>query len=57
MDRWVSIQEGELAVRKKYMKKFQKVIPLKKTVRFFQIENKLDAAIRYELAGLIPLVH
>lgn len=57
MDRWVSIQEDELAVRKRYMKKFQKVIPLKKTVRFFQIENKLDAALRYELAGLIPLVH
>ena len=56
MDRWVSIQEDELAVRRKYMKKFQKVIPLKTTVRFFQIENKLDAAVRYELAGLIPLV-
>ena len=56
MEEWLSIQTAEVSIRQKYLKKFQKILPMKKAVRFFQIENKMDAAVRYELAGMIPLV-
>ena len=32
------------------------LLPPKKVVRYFQIENKLDSVIDYKLAGRIPLV-
>jgi hypothetical protein len=32
-----------------------KILPAKKVFRYFQIENKLDAAGRYEFAQGIPL--
>jgi hypothetical protein len=37
-------------------KSFNKVLPPKKVVRYFQIESKLDSVIDYELAARIPLV-
>jgi hypothetical protein len=32
------------------------ILPGKKAARYLQIENKVRAALRYELAGGIPLV-
>jgi len=32
------------------------VLPGKKVVRFYQIENKMDAVLRYDLAAQIPVV-
>jgi len=32
------------------------VVPGRKLVRFYQIENKMDAVLRYELAAEIPVV-
>jgi len=55
LDDYLSIQSSELAVRKRYVKSFRKALPPKKVARFYQIENKLDATLRYELSGLIPL--
>ncbi len=50
------IRREELKVRKKYVKRFKKVLPPKKVVRYYQIENKLDAIIDFELAAEIPLI-
>ena len=38
------------------MPKLEKVIPGMKVARYMQIENKIRAVIRYELAASIPLV-
>lgn len=43
-------------VRKAYVKKFQKVLTTKQVARFYQIENKMDAIINYDLAKAVPLV-
>jgi hypothetical protein len=32
------------------------VIPLKKVARYLQIENKIRAIVKYELADAVPLV-
>ena len=39
-----------------YIQNFKEIIPPKKAVRLFQVENKMDAIINFELADQIPLV-
>ncbi|MEE8261356.1 MAG: hypothetical protein V3R83_02655 [Gammaproteobacteria bacterium] len=53
---WMSIEEAALQLKKKFAPKFEEILPSKKVVRFFQIDNKLDAMINFELARVIPLV-
>jgi hypothetical protein len=39
-----------------YVPKLSKVLPPKKVARYLQIENKIRAAVKYDLAAEIPLV-
>jgi hypothetical protein len=43
-------------VRRAYVDEFAKVLRGKKVARFYQIENKMDAVTRYELAAEIPVL-
>lgn len=52
----LAIDQDEVALRKSYAAKLERVIPPKKVARYLQIENKIRAAIRYDLASGIPLV-
>jgi len=51
-----AVDESEVQMRKSYAAKLDKVLPGKKTARYLQIENKIRALVRYELAAEIPLV-
>jgi len=42
-------------LKRKYASKFEKVLSPRATLRYYQIENKLDTIIDYELASVIPL--
>jgi hypothetical protein len=55
LDDYFSLQEDILKLRKKFLKKFRKVLSEKSTLRYFQIENKLDSIIENELAQVVPL--
>jgi hypothetical protein len=44
------------ALQQSYAPKLLKVLPPKKALRYLQIENKIRAAVKYELAGSIPVV-
>ena len=46
-----------LKLKKDYLGKFKKVLPAQKVMRFYQIENKIDAIVEYELVDKIPLAH
>jgi len=52
---WMSIKKATIKLQDKYAKKFRKVLPEKKVLRYFQIENKLDLIIDSELSAAIPL--
>ena len=52
----LDFQADRVKLRKSYVKKFNKAIPAKKTVRFFQIDSKLDTIIDFALASEIPLI-
>jgi len=45
-----------LSLKKKYAKRFAKVLPPARVARFFQIERKLDAVQNLSVAEQIPLI-
>jgi len=53
---FISIQKQELDTKSKWMKKFKEVLGGKDLARFYQVENKLDTIVRYEVTQGIPLV-
>ena len=56
LEELLAIQEEKLHVKKSFVKEFKKILPPKKLVRYFQLENKIEAAISYEMASQIPLI-
>ncbi|MGD9019592.1 MAG: hypothetical protein PVF84_05035, partial [Desulfuromonadales bacterium] len=55
IDEYYDIQDDRLVVMKKMASDVGKVLPGKKAFRYMQIESKLSAIGRYELAKAIPL--
>lgn len=51
-----ALEKKHAATRAEYLKKFARLLPAAKTLRFAQVENRLDLALRLELASNIPLV-
>jgi hypothetical protein len=52
----LAVQTDELKLMKSYVPRLNKVLPATKVARYLQIENKIRAIIRFELADAIPLV-
>jgi hypothetical protein len=52
----VAIEKAEAGLKESSVPKLSKVLPPKKVARYLQIENKIRALVKYELAGEIPLV-
>jgi hypothetical protein len=51
----LQLEEGRLKVRRTYFGRMVKAIPGRKVARFFQIDNKLDSAVRADVAKQVPL--
>jgi hypothetical protein len=56
LDEYMAIETLHLKLRKAYVPKFRKALPEIKVVRYYQIENKIQAALNYELGANIPLI-
>jgi DNA-directed RNA polymerase subunit F len=56
LEEMLSIQEDESKVRRECLGKFGAILPMKKLARFYQIENKMNAEIRYAMSLEIPLL-
>ena len=52
----MTIEEAEVTLRKSYAPKLGEILPAKKVARYLQIENKIRAIVKYELAAGVPLV-
>lgn len=52
----LAVEEMEVKLRQSYAAKLSKVLPATKVVRYLQIENKIRALVKFELAAVIPLV-
>jgi hypothetical protein len=55
IDELIAIEQAEAGLRASYVPKLSKVLPQKKVARYLQIENKIRAAVKYELAEGVPL--
>ena len=56
LEELLALEKQQVATRAKYLKKFGKVLPADKTLRFAQVENRLDLAVKAQVAAGIPLV-
>ena len=56
LDESLAIDEAEAKLKSAAASKILAALPATKAARYIQIENKIRAAIRYELAAGIPLV-
>lgn len=56
LDEALAVEEAEVALKRSYVPKLQKALPDAKVARYIQIENKIRALVRFELADKIPLV-
>jgi hypothetical protein len=52
----LAIEESEMKSRQSYAGKLGKVLPATKVARYLQIEGKIRAIVKFELAAQIPLV-
>jgi Spy/CpxP family protein refolding chaperone len=56
LDESLAIDAAEAKLRTATVPKLLTVLPATKAARYIQIENKIRAAVRYEIAARIPLV-
>ena len=56
MENYLAAEAERLQVRRTYLAEFGKILPGRTVARFYQIENKMDAVLRYDLAATIPVV-
>ena len=53
---YMGVEADRQKIRHAYLPKFRQVLPEVKVARFYQIENKIQAVVNYELAAGIPLI-
>ena len=56
IDEMVAIEQAEAGLKASYVPKLSEVLPEKKVARYLQIENKIRAVVKYEIADGVPLV-
>jgi len=54
---YLAIETERVTLMKSFLPKFRKVLPEKKVARYYQLENKINAVVKYGLARQIPLVN
>jgi hypothetical protein len=53
---YFALEQETLTVRSSYIDNFTQVISQKQTLRFYQIENKLESIIQADISSVTPLV-
>jgi hypothetical protein len=56
IEEFIAIEQAEAGFKASYVPKLSKVLPPKKVARYLQIENKIRAVVKYELAAGVPLI-
>jgi hypothetical protein len=56
IDEALAIEVAEANLKSTYAPKLSKALPVRKVARYLQIENKIRAVVRYDIAAGVPLV-
>ena len=54
--KYLAVEKDRNELRGSFLEPFSEVLPGKKVMRFYQMEHKMDAVLRYQLAATIPVV-
>ena len=49
------MEQDEVELKRSFVPRLLKVLPARKVARYVQLENKIRAIVRYELAANVPL--
>jgi hypothetical protein len=52
----LAVEESDVQLKRTYVPKLEKVLPEWKVARYIQLETKIRAIVKYELAAQVPLV-
>jgi ribosome-binding ATPase YchF (GTP1/OBG family) len=55
IDRYLGVEESEIKLKRAFVPRLAKVLPGRKVARYMQLENKIRAIVKYELAAEVPL--
>ena len=56
LDDWLRLERDRVKLKTQYVKRFRRIMPDRKVARLFQLDNKLDAIVNYDLVDRVPLV-
>lgn len=56
LESYFSVDLEILKVRHSFARKFQKILSPQRTIKFYQVENKINALISFEIAQSVPLI-
>ena len=52
---YVAVEKERADLKSAFLPRFTKILPARKVARYYQIENKLEAMVKYEFAKEVPL--
>ena len=56
LNEYLSLEAQRIDLKKSYVEKFEQILPRKKMMRYYQLENKIEASLKFEIATNAPLV-
>ena len=56
VNEYLAIERDQLKQKELYFQTLRKTLPVKKVTRYLQLENKINALVKFELAAKIPLI-
>ena len=56
LSEYLDIEEKRIALKKSYVEKFKKILPQKKMMQYYQLENKIEATLKFEMAINTPVL-
>lgn len=56
LDEYLAIEADRLKLREAYRPQFMSALPARRVARYYQLENKIQAVVSYDLARQIPLI-
>jgi hypothetical protein len=55
LEQSIAIEDEEVKLKRAFLPRLAKVLPGIKVARYMQIENKVRAIVKIEIAGAVPL--
>ena len=56
VDDYLDIQSEVLDIKKNYLDDFRDALSARKAARFYQLDNKIETELEYQLSQIIPLI-